>query len=136
MLTEATVVSPKGHGWVSGQYAEKFSEICALHNAAVDGIAEEPLLKLNHFCCCRYPHTPGIYTQEQIDAWKPVIEAVKAKGSVFFLQLWHVGRASHNGEPFLGDSHMICYWVGLINMKGDLELSRSTFHCYSERLSC
>ncbi|CAK0764872.1 hypothetical protein CVIRNUC_003202 [Coccomyxa viridis] len=42
-----------------------------------------------------YPHTPGIYTQEQIDAWKPVVEAVKAKGTVFFLQLWHTGRASH-----------------------------------------
>lgn len=45
----------------------------------------------------RYPHTPGIYTREQIEAWKPVVEAVKAKGTIFFLQLWHCGRASHNG---------------------------------------
>ena len=50
---------------------------------------------------CRYPHTPGIYTQEQIDAWKPVVEAVKAKGTVFFLQLWHTGRASHQGVQSL-----------------------------------
>ncbi|MQM16051.1 hypothetical protein Taro_049004 [Colocasia esculenta] len=42
-----------------------------------------------------FPHVPGIYTQEQIDAWKKVVEAVHAKGSIFFCQLWHVGRASH-----------------------------------------
>ncbi|KAI8475127.1 MAG: putative 12-oxophytodienoic acid reductase [Monoraphidium minutum] len=42
-----------------------------------------------------YPHTPGIYTPEQVAAWKPVVEAVHAKGATFFLQLWHVGRASH-----------------------------------------
>jgi len=59
----------------------------------------------------RYPHTPGIYTREQIEAWKPVVEAVKAKGTIFFLQLWHCGRASHNGAqvdfaPFSAISHV------------------------------
>mmetsp|Transcript_5714 Transcript_5714/g.9921 ORF Transcript_5714/g.9921 Transcript_5714/m.9921 type:complete len:407 (+) Transcript_5714:96-1316(+) len=42
-----------------------------------------------------YPHTPGIWTQEQVKAWKPIVKAVKAKGAIFFMQLWHVGRASH-----------------------------------------
>lgn len=42
-----------------------------------------------------YPSTPGIYTKEQVDGWKPVVEAVHAKGSTFFCQIWHVGRASH-----------------------------------------
>nr|AEO13840.1 12-oxophytodienoate reductase 3 [Gladiolus hybrid cultivar] len=42
-----------------------------------------------------FPHIPGIYTQEQIDAWKKVVDAVHAKGSIIFCQLWHVGRASH-----------------------------------------
>ena len=45
----------------------------------------------------RFPHVPGIYNQEQIDAWKKVVDAVHAKGSIFFCQLWHVGRASHQG---------------------------------------
>lgn len=49
-------------------------------------------------CYCRYPETPGIYTKEQIEAWKPIVEAVHAKGAKFILQLWHVGRASHSGE--------------------------------------
>ena len=48
---------------------------------------------------CRYPHTPGIFTEEQVEAWKPIVKAVKDKGAVFFCQLWHVGRVSHNGAP-------------------------------------
>ncbi len=40
-------------------------------------------------------HTPGIYTAEQTEAWKQVVDAVQAKGSKIFLQLWHTGRASH-----------------------------------------
>lgn len=39
---------------------------------------------------------PGIYTQEQIDAWKPIVDAVHQKEAIFFAQLWHVGRASHH----------------------------------------
>ncbi|XP_068659331.1 12-oxophytodienoate reductase 7 isoform X2 [Aristolochia californica] len=42
-----------------------------------------------------FPHCPGIYTQQHIDAWKKVADAVHAKGSVIFCQLWHVGRASN-----------------------------------------
>lgn len=42
-----------------------------------------------------YQDTPGIYTQAQIDGWRKVTEAVHARGSKIFLQLWHVGRISH-----------------------------------------
>ncbi|XP_022147663.1 12-oxophytodienoate reductase 3 [Momordica charantia] len=42
-----------------------------------------------------FPHVPGIYTEGQVEAWKPVVDAVHAKGSIIFCQLWHVGRASH-----------------------------------------
>ena len=49
-----------------------------------------------------YPCTPGIYTQEQIDGWKKITQAVHKKDGKIFLQLWHVGRISHssflNGE--------------------------------------
>lgn len=43
-----------------------------------------------------YPQTPGIYTDAQVAGWKPVTDAVKTRGAVFFLQLWHVGRISHS----------------------------------------
>ncbi|KAI6679726.1 hypothetical protein NL676_033607 [Syzygium grande] len=42
-----------------------------------------------------YPHVPGIYTKEQIEAWKKVVDAIHAKGGLIFCQLWHAGRASH-----------------------------------------
>nr|WCQ76798.1 OPR3-4 [Salvia miltiorrhiza] len=41
-----------------------------------------------------YPDTPGIWTKEHVEAWKPIVEAVHQKGAVFFVQLAHVGRVS------------------------------------------
>jgi N-ethylmaleimide reductase len=38
---------------------------------------------------------PGLYTDEQAEGWKGVVEAVHAKGGKMFSQLWHTGRASH-----------------------------------------
>jgi N-ethylmaleimide reductase len=42
-----------------------------------------------------YIFTPGIYSDEQVVAWKKITDAVHAKGGHIFLQLWHVGRISH-----------------------------------------
>ncbi|MGB8601024.1 MAG: alkene reductase [Rhizomicrobium sp.] len=41
-----------------------------------------------------YAATPGIYSPEQIEAWKPIVEAVHQKGGTIVMQLWHVGRIS------------------------------------------
>jgi N-ethylmaleimide reductase len=38
---------------------------------------------------------PGVYSAEQIEAWKKVTTAVHAKGGRIFMQIWHAGRASH-----------------------------------------
>lgn len=42
------------------------------------------------------PFTPGIYTQEQVDAWKKVTAAVHEKGGKIVAQLWHTGRVGHS----------------------------------------
>lgn len=42
-----------------------------------------------------FVNSPGIYTQEQVEAWKKVVDAVHAKGAYIYCQIWHVGRASH-----------------------------------------
>ncbi|WP_414623757.1 alkene reductase [Calothrix sp. CCY 0018] len=42
-----------------------------------------------------YPNTPGIYSQEQVEGWKQVTQAVHSKGGKIFLQLWHAGRVAH-----------------------------------------
>ncbi|XP_043721698.1 putative 12-oxophytodienoate reductase 11 isoform X13 [Telopea speciosissima] len=39
-------------------------------------------------------HSPGIWTKEQVEAWKPIVDSVHAKGGVFFCQIWHAGRVS------------------------------------------
>ena len=42
------------------------------------------------------PFTPGIYTNEQVEAWKKVTQAVHDKGGVIYAQLWHTGRVGHS----------------------------------------
>ena len=42
-----------------------------------------------------YADTPGIWSQEQVEHWKLVTQAVHRAGGRIVLQLWHVGRISH-----------------------------------------
>ena len=42
-----------------------------------------------------YQDTPGIYSAEQVAAWRKVTDRVHARGGHIFIQLWHVGRISH-----------------------------------------
>lgn len=42
------------------------------------------------------PLTPGIFTNQQIEAWKKVTTAVHDKGGVIIAQLWHTGRIGHS----------------------------------------
>lgn len=70
-----------------------------------------------------YAWTPGIFTDEQVEKWKVVTDAVHNAGGYIFNQLWHVGAISHNvfqpdgknpvsssewtpqGEAFVGNYH-------------------------------
>ncbi|SDX42216.1 N-ethylmaleimide reductase [Marininema mesophilum] len=54
-----------------------------------EGIVISPRAKGN-------PGVPGIYSEEQIEAWKPVTEAVHQEGGTIIAQIWHVGRLSHH----------------------------------------
>ncbi|CAN6475585.1 unnamed protein product [Victoria cruziana] len=51
-----------------------------------------------------YPDTPGIWTEGQVEAWKPIVSAVHEKGGIFFCQIWHVGRVSNTGFQPNGQS--------------------------------
>lgn len=42
-----------------------------------------------------YVYTPGMWTDAQEAGWKHVVDTVHAKGGRMALQLWHVGRVSH-----------------------------------------
>lgn len=43
-----------------------------------------------------YAGAPGLHTQEQLNAWKKITQAVHDEGGHIAVQLWHVGRISHN----------------------------------------
>lgn len=47
-----------------------------------------------------WPNGPGIWSNEQVEAWKPVTAAVHEAGGRIILQLWHMGRLVH--PDFLG----------------------------------
>jgi N-ethylmaleimide reductase len=42
-----------------------------------------------------YPNTPGIHSAEQVEGWQVITKAVHDAGGRIVLQLWHVGRSSH-----------------------------------------
>lgn len=50
-----------------------------------------------------WPFAPGIWSEEQAEAWKAATDAVHGEGGSIVLQLWHMGRLVHpyflGGEP-------------------------------------
>ncbi|KAK7451176.1 hypothetical protein VKT23_012508 [Stygiomarasmius scandens] len=55
-------------------------------------------------CAGGYTNVPGIWSDEQIAAWKEITDAVHAKGSFIYLQLWALGRSAiqsvlHSRDP-------------------------------------
>jgi len=67
-----------------------------------------------------YAATPGIWSDEQTEGWKPVTKAVHDAGGRIFMQLWHVGRISDpsflDGKPPVSAS--------AIAAKGDVSILR------------
>lgn len=55
-----------------------------------------------------YMATPGIYSQAQVEGWKPITKAVHEAGGKIIAQIWHVGRITHpaltGGEHPIGPS--------------------------------
>jgi 2,4-dienoyl-CoA reductase-like NADH-dependent reductase (Old Yellow Enzyme family) len=55
-----------------------------------------------------YPQTPGVWSDEQVEGWRKIVQGVHGAGGRMFLQLWHVGRISdpiyHDGALPVGPS--------------------------------
>jgi N-ethylmaleimide reductase len=43
-----------------------------------------------------WPFAPGLWTDEQVEHWKPVVDSVHAAGGHIVVQLWHMGRQVHS----------------------------------------
>jgi 2,4-dienoyl-CoA reductase-like NADH-dependent reductase (Old Yellow Enzyme family) len=63
---------------------------------AADGVGL--LISEGTVICARgngYPDVPGIYTEEQVEAWRRVTDRVHAAGGKIACQIWHVGAVAH-----------------------------------------
>lgn len=65
-------------------YAERASAGLILSEAT--GISREGL---------GWPYAPGIWSAEQVRAWRPITTAVHDRGGLILCQLWHMGRVVH-----------------------------------------
>jgi 2,4-dienoyl-CoA reductase-like NADH-dependent reductase (Old Yellow Enzyme family) len=77
-----------------------------------------------------YADTPGIWSDEQVEGWKKVTDAVHEAGGRIVLQLWHVGRISDprflNGElPVAPSSIKPAGHVSLVRPVKDYETPRA-----------
>jgi N-ethylmaleimide reductase len=52
-----------------------------------------------------YMATPGIYSDAQVEGWKPITQAVHDAGSKIIAQIWHVGRITH--PDLTGGAHPV-----------------------------
>jgi N-ethylmaleimide reductase len=86
------------HVPVSELKAEYYSQRASagLIIAEATGISQEGL---------GWPSAPGIWSDDQIKAWKPVTQAVHDAGGRIILQLWHMGRLVH--PDFLGGAQPV-----------------------------
>lgn len=57
-----------------------------------------------------YSNAPGIFNNKQVEAWKPIINAVHKNKSSMFIQLWAMGRSANKeyldsiGAPYVSAS--------------------------------
>lgn len=76
-----------------------------------------------------YAHTPGIWSQEQIEGWKTVTKAVHEAGGRISLQLWHVGRVADpeqigGNRPVSASAIAAQGWVSLKRPKRPYSIPR------------
>ena len=87
-------------GIPSASAALYYSQRAAAGLIVTEGVNISPIAKGNE-------RTPGIWTDEQVEHWRVVTDAVHAAGGTMVLQLWHTGRMSHSriiGELPVGPS--------------------------------
>ena len=79
-----------GPGFVPGDLARDYYRQRASAGLIISeatGISQEGL---------GWPAAPGLWTDAQVEGWKPVTEAVHEAGGRIVAQLWHMGRLVHS----------------------------------------
>jgi N-ethylmaleimide reductase len=75
-----------------------------------------------------WPYAPGLWTDEQVAAWKPVTDSVHAAGGHIVVQLWHMGRQVHSsvigGQPVSSSATATAGQAHTYEGKKDFETAR------------
>jgi 2,4-dienoyl-CoA reductase-like NADH-dependent reductase (Old Yellow Enzyme family) len=75
-----------------------------------------------------WPFAPGLWTDEQVAAWKPVTDSVHAAGGHIVVQLWHMGRQVHSsvigGQPVSSSATATAGQAHTYEGKKDFETAR------------
>ena len=71
--------------------AEYYAQRASIGLIVTEGVAPSPN-------GAGYPRIPGLYDAEQAAAWRPITDAVHARGGRIFMQMMHTGRASHSAN--------------------------------------
>ncbi|KAJ7617526.1 hypothetical protein DFH06DRAFT_104087 [Mycena polygramma] len=82
-----------------------------------------------------YGNVPGIWSDEQIAAWKKVTDRVHGKGSYIILQLWALGRAADAGTltaEGLADSFVSASDVPMKDQKAPRPLTAEEIREYTQ----
>ena len=88
-IAMAPLTRNRSPGAVPGDLVRTYYEQRATAGLIVtEGIAPEAMGQ-------GYLDVPGLYTEEQVAAWRKVTAAVHARGGRIFAQLMHTGRISH-----------------------------------------
>jgi 2,4-dienoyl-CoA reductase-like NADH-dependent reductase (Old Yellow Enzyme family) len=68
-----------------------------------------------------WPYAPGLWADEQVEAWKPVTDAVHEVGGRIVAQLWHMGRQVHSSV------------IGMQSVSSSATTSPGQVHSYDGR---
>ncbi len=75
-----------------------------------------------------WPFAPGLWTDAQVAAWKPVTDSVHAAGGRIIAQLWHMGRQVHSsvigGQPVSSSATATAGQAHTFEGKQDFEVAR------------
>lgn len=75
-----------------------------------------------------WPYAPGLWTDEQVEHWKPVTDAVHQAGGRIVAQLWHMGRQVHSsvigGQPVSSSATRTQGQAHTFDGKQDFEVAR------------
>ena len=78
------------HGVINGSAGEYYAARAGAGLIISEGINVGPMSNA-------FDRTPGLWTDEQTEGWKAVVERTHKQGGRIVAQLWHAGRASARG---------------------------------------